>query len=142
MSIHSLPDRGDPRVVCGLLAKDVLATLDAEQEIKVDSPFINFIRLLDTYRHDAFRLRRQRGVLARSDDAGKRPLTRNSMPKVREALAAAHAEVFGDDLTPDVVEFLIRSIEPCFRSDRTQLTNDEIDKTRRFIEALIQNLET
>ena len=142
MSIHSLPDRGDPRVVCGLLARDVLATLDAEPDTKVDSPLINFIRLLDTYRHDAFRLRRQRGVLARSDDARKRPLIKNSMPKVREALVAAHEEVFGDALKLEVVEFLIRSLEPCFRDGRSQLTNEETDKTRRFIEALIRNLHT
>ena len=140
MSIHSLPGQGDPRVVCGLLARDVLATLDAERDLQIDSPFINFIRLLNTYQHDAFRLRRQRSVLERSGDVTKRPSPENTMPKVREALAAAHEEVFGDALKPYVVNYLIRALEPCFKSDEPPLSHERIDKTRKFIEALIRNL--
>ena len=142
MSIHSLPDRGDPGVVCGLLAKDVLATLDAERDLQHDAPFINFIRLLDTYRHDAFRLRRQRGVLERSGDAAKRPLAENTMPKVRDALAAAHAEIFGDVVKPEVVNYLIRALETCFVPSESPRSREAIDETKKFIEALIRNLQT
>lgn len=140
MPIHSLPDRGDPRVVAGLLAKEVLATIDAAHERQMPSSFISFIRLLDTYRHDAFRTRKQRGVLERSDNVPRRPPAADTTSRVRQALAAAHAEVFGDASRPEVVAYLIRVLEPCFREDRPQPSPAEIDKTKRFIEALIRNL--
>lgn len=141
MPIHSIPDRGDPRVVAGLLAKEVLATLDVERERQMQSSFINFIRLLDTYRHDAFRSRKQRGVLERSDNAPKRPPASDTVPKVRQALAAAHAEIFGERPKPEVVAFLIGVLEPCFKRDRPLPPPEDLDKTKRFIEALIRNLQ-
>ena len=142
MPIHSLPDRGDPRVVAGLLAKEVLASLAKERDLQAESWFINFIRLLDTYRHNAFRSRKQRGVLERSDNAAKRPPSTDTMPRVRQALEAAHAEIFGEG-TPrnDVVEFLIGVLEPCFRSGMELPTPGDLERTRQFVEALIRNLQ-
>lgn len=141
MPIHSPRDRGDHRVVCGLLAKEVLAKLDVEHDQQARSSFINFIRLLDTYRHDAFRSRRQRGVLKRSDHAPKRPAAVDTIPKVRQALDAAHREVFGPLPKAEVVDFLIRALEPCFQRDQPIPPPGDLETTKRFIESLLRHLQ-
>jgi len=141
MSIHSVPTSSDPRVVCGLLAKEVLATIDRRDDDD-ESAFINFVRLLDVYRHDAFRGRKPRGVLERSARGPRRaPQKPDTLPRVKAALAAAHEEVFGAASKADVAAFVIRVLEQCYKQGSPQPDRTELRTTKRFIETLIENLD-
>ncbi len=143
MTIRSISSRGDPRVVCGLLAKEVLTTLEAQRLEAEDEFLINLIRLLDMYRYGTFKTRHPRGVLDRRPIKKRNLLKRpDSMPRVQESLRAAHHAVFGVQKTEDEVSVLLTDIlEKCRPNAPKEPTQEELISIRNFLEAFLHNLE-
>ena len=66
MSLHSINRHSDPRVTCGLLAKDVWNNFENQADEDDRDIFVTkLIRLLEMYRYDRFVTRKPKGVLVR-----------------------------------------------------------------------------
>ncbi len=147
MPVHSLEKRNDPRIVCGLLAREVLKNFGEPGKDEKRSVFYNNLkRLLQMYRFDTFMSHKPRGVLKRSPISNAKLIRgerKNAMSDVRTALEAAHNEIFGDELnTVQVVDFLTNVLDAMSSGDIQNLDHNDIEKARLFFKALENNIHT
>lgn len=145
MAIHSLASGSDPKVVCGLLAREALKALQGQPQQPNQAPqhvfFTNLIRLLEIYRYDLFTDLRPKGVLVRqrSERSATQSVTAENMNAVRSALQAAHRQVFGQQSTEQVVEFLQGVLSAM--KDGQHRSAEDLASVRSFIEAFSAHLK-
>lgn len=145
MAIHSLASGSDPRVVCGVLAREALKAFQHQAPPSDQSRhyvfFTNLIRLLELYRYDLFSDFRPRGILVRehSDRPSGQAATAENMNAVRDALQAAHRQVFGNQSIEEVVEFL-QAVLAAVR-DGDDRPPADVAKVREFIESFGEHLK-
>lgn len=145
MAIHSLATGSDPKVVCGLLAREALKAFSGQVAYTDEAPeyafFTNLIRLLELYRYDLFAGLSPKGILVRQRAA--RRSTQNvadqNMSPVKTALELAHREIFGERPTEEVVEFLQRVLTAV--RDGQPRSDDDVATVRRFIETFGSRLK-
>lgn len=145
MAIHSLASGSDPKVVCGLLAREALKAFQDQPQQPDQAPqhvfFINLIRLLEIYRYDLFTDLRPKGVLVRQrpERSTAQSVAAENMSAVRSALQAAHRQVFGQRSTEEVVEF-IQGVLSAMKEGH-QRSAEDLAMVRSFIEAFSAHLK-
>jgi len=138
MAIHSLERRSDPRVVCGLLASSVLKRLGHPGKDEDFAVFLrNLIRLLELYRFGTFSEHKHRGILQRGPLGANKSsdsFSSEAMSAVKDALEQAHKEVFGDQSSEYVANYLTGIFESLETGQHVE--PDDLELARRFLEVL------
>ncbi|MCG7974903.1 MAG: hypothetical protein JAZ16_07595 [Candidatus Thiodiazotropha taylori] len=147
MTIHSTGNRSDPRVVCGLLAREVLENLEGLQQKKKTEHYeiflLNFLRLMEQYRFDKFSHREPHGILERSSKRTfkkRNELMQRELKEVKNALFAAQQSAFDDLPTDQVINIVKSVINDVKDDDLTSISADDLNKTRDFLRSLEEHL--
>lgn len=135
MSLHSIDRQSDPRVTCGLLAKEIIKDLDSAPSEEDDRKVLisNFIRLLEMYRYDRFVDRKPRGVLMRNVNGKLQHKQKQPLLDIKQALEQAKLEVYGEDVAQEEVAIRLIKILRSLRDNKLEeVDNNELQQARRF----------
>ena len=148
MAIYSGAHERNPVVTSGILAEAALDALDAVEANRARDEFtavtVNLLRLLEMYRVGRFSPCTSRGGFSHRvsrADLKARSRQRQALARVRDALEAAHAEVFGDISRSDLLNNVGHVLKLFASADtRPDIPPDDFDRTRRFVRVLSEQL--
>jgi hypothetical protein len=108
--------KGDPRVMCGLIASTSLRLIEKRLEPSSSHVFeATLLRLLEIYEYDAFDHGKRRAILARSSS---RRTTLRRVPKggsdVRDAIRGAHMAMFPKLSRTEFCRKIALDVRACF----------------------------
>lgn len=147
MAIHSARRQSDPRIVCGILAREVLASWPDHQagqpleseDLKVY--LTNLIRLLEMYRYDSFALRESPGVLVLRSNRTAHARYAHRVERlelVKQAFDSATNDVFPDHDKAQVIAQVTNVLRAMHSGAEVDPNNKA--NARRFLESLRAHL--
>lgn len=141
--------RGDPRVLCGMLAEQALVELNAAQQQGVPDMaaticLMNLMRLLERYRHGVMHVVSQPvGILEGGDED---PFTwvapeEDPMQSLQGFLVAAQTQVFGAGSDKGEVVTTVRRVLRRRLKGLQQSNAQEANHARDFLLALVNQID-